>query len=229
MMTRRQQAEYPVSVPFAIRAANWLCEMALRPLRPALWPFWALERVAALVMTGFWLLRNEYLKMRFGACGDGVWLHGPITVTHPQGLRLGCNVHINRHALIRAEGGVSIGDNCHIARNLVIYSMNHDFGGKLLPYDHRALPKPVEIGRNVWIGINVTIVPGSRIGDGAIIAMGAVVAGEVPARAIVASPKASLLRMRDAEHYETLDTAGRYSGMAGYPRWETTQRGHDKT
>jgi len=217
-MTRREQAEPRTPVPRAIRAADWLFERVLRPLRPLLWPVWALERAVALTTTSFWLLRNEFLKSRFGACGDGVRLHGPLTVTHPRGLRLGCNVHINRHALIRAEGGVSIGDNCHIARNLVIYSMNHDFSGELLPYDHRALPKPVEIGRNVWIGINVTIAPGSRIGDGAIIAMGAVVASEVPAGAIVASPKAAVLRMRDATHYETLDAAGRYSGMAGYPR-----------
>lgn len=216
-MPQRLRGESRMSAPYIILAGDWLFERVLRPMRLLLWPVWAIERVGALVITGFWLLRNEFLKSHFGACGTGVRLHGPLTVTHPRGLRLGCNVHINRHALIRAEGGVSIGDNCHIARNLVVYSMNHDFGGELLPYDHRALPKPVEIGRNVWIGINVTIAPGSRIGEGAIIAMGAVVAGQVPARAIVASPKAAVMRMRDAAHYEALNAAGRFSGMAGYP------------
>lgn len=204
-------------VPAAIRLADWGSERVLAPMRRLLWPLWALERGLSAASSGFWLLRNEFLKSRFGACGHGVRLHGPLTVTHPQGLRLGNNVHINRGALIRAEGGVSLGDNCHVARNLVIYSMNHDFGGVRLPYDERAIHKPVSIGRNVWIGINVSIAPGTRIGDGAIIAMGAVVAGEVAPGAIVASPKAVPIGQRDMDHYQRLDAAGCYGGMAGYP------------
>jgi acetyltransferase-like isoleucine patch superfamily enzyme len=203
--------------PRAIRAADWVFENLLAVVRRLLWPFWAMERATAAGGSLFWLLRNEYLKSRLGSCGAGVRLHGPITVTHPSGLKLGDNVHINRHALIRAEGGVSIGDNCHIARNLVIYSMNHDFAGQRLPYDHRAIHKPVAIGRNVWIGINVTIAPGSRIGDGAIVAMGAVVSGEVSAGSVVASPKASEIAKRDMAHYRRLDDAGCYGGMSGYP------------
>jgi acetyltransferase-like isoleucine patch superfamily enzyme len=209
-------------VPGAIRAADWAFERVLSPLRRLLWPLWALERAFAAGISGFWLLRNEYLKSRFGACGRGVRLHGPLTVTHPQGLRLGDNVHVNRHALIRAEGGVTFGDNCHVARNLVIYSMNHDFIGARLPYDERAIAQPVSIGRNVWIGINVTIAPGSRIGDGAIIAMGATVAGEVPEGAIVASPKATSIGKRDMTHYRRLDAERRYGGMAGYPAVDFT-------
>lgn len=200
-----------------IRAANWAFENLLAPVRQLLWPFWAMERATAAAGSLFWLIRNEYLKSQLGSCGAGVRLHGPITVTYPQGLRLGNNVHINRHALIRAEGGVSIGDNCHIARDLVIYSMNHDFAGERLPYDHHLIHKPVTIGRNVWIGINVTVAPGSRIGDGAIVAMGAVVAGEVPPGSIVASPKAREIAKRDMQHYQRIDDAGCYGGMSGYP------------
>lgn len=207
--------------PRSIRAANWLFECVLSPMRQLLWPFWALERIFAVSVSGFWLMRNEYLKGRMGHCGSGVRLHGPLTITHPKGLSVGNNVHINRHALIRAEGGVTIGDNSHIARNLVIYSMNHDFHGARLPYDQRTIPKPVKIGRNVWIGINVTIAPGSEICDGAIVAMGAVVAGYVAPGAIVGSPKARTLAMRDMEHYARLDGAGQYGGMSGYPPKET--------
>ena len=211
-------------VPRSIRAADWILEHFVAPVRRLLWPFWALERAVAGVSTLFWLLRNEYLKSTFGACGIGVRLHGPIAVTHAKGLRLGDNVHINRHALIRAEGGVAIGDNCHIARNLVVYSMNHDFTGGRLPYNHQTIHKPVTIGRNVWIGINVTIAPGSCIGDGAIIAMGAVVAGEVPAGAIMGSPKAQMLAMRDMNHYRRLDAEARFGGMAGYPPLRRSRR-----
>ena len=55
---------------------------------------------------------------------------------------------------------------------------------------------PVEIGNDVWIGFNATILSGVRIGDGAVIAAGAVVAEDVPPYAIVAGNPARIVRMR---------------------------------
>ena len=53
---------------------------------------------------------------------------------------------------------------------------------------------PVIIGKNVWIGDHATLLPGVTVGDGAIIAAGAVVTKDVPPRAIVAGVPAKVIR-----------------------------------
>ncbi|MEX1019312.1 MAG: acyltransferase [Litorilinea sp.] len=152
---------------------------------------------------------------RFGMCGEDVGIRYPCTITAPHHAKLGNNVRINRGAYIRAEGGLTIGDNTHIARNVTIYTINHDYRGDALPYDEGLIKKPVVIGENVWIGINVTIVPGASIGDGAIIGAGSVVAMDVPPLAIVGSAPLRILKYRDREHYEHLKAANRFGGEDG--------------
>ena len=118
-------------------------------------------------------------------------------------------------AYIRAEGGLEIADNVHIARNLTLYTINHNYHGAALPYDHTYVAKPVVIERNVWIGVNVTIVPGITIGEGAIIGAGTVVAQDIPPLAIVGSQQARIIKYRDREHYIKLEQQKNYGGVSG--------------
>lgn len=53
---------------------------------------------------------------------------------------------------------------------------------------------PIHIGKNVWMGANVTILPGVTVGDRAIIAAGAVVTKDVPANKVVAGVPAKVIR-----------------------------------
>lgn len=175
-----------------------------------------LERLQRLHLRCMDFLYRKGFHRRFGACGPGTLIYYPCTVTGAAKIRVGCNVHINRHAFIRGEGGLVIGDNVHIARNLVVYTMNHNFQGDRLPYDHTHIYKPVTIGRNVWIGINVTIVPGVTIGEGAIIGAGTVVSSDVPDLAVVGSGPTRVLSYRDDEQYRRLDAEKRYGGRSGH-------------
>ena len=59
-------------------------------------------------------------------------------------------------------------------------------------------PAPVVIGKNVWLGASVTVVPGVTIGDNAVIAAGAVVTKDVPANTIAAGVPAKVIRELDA-------------------------------
>lgn len=63
------------------------------------------------------------------------------------------------------------------------------------PADRKNLyPAPIRIGNNVWLGANVTVLPGVTIGDNAVVAAGAVVTKDVPENMIVAGVPAKILK-----------------------------------
>lgn len=129
-------------------------------------------------------IRNIGIPYRHGT-GVRVW--ELCVIEHPSRLVIGNNVSINRRAIIHAGGGVTIGDDTLIGPGVTIYSRNHRYRRK-----HQLIRQQgfdvtaVTIGRDVWIASNATILPGSQIGDGAVIAAGAVVKGLVQSNAIVA-------------------------------------------
>lgn len=81
---------------------------------------------------------------------------------------------------------ISIGENSIIGYNATILA--HEF----LPREYRI--GKVEIGSWVLIGANATVLPGVRIGDGAVVAAGAVVTGDVPPGAVVAGVPARIIK-----------------------------------
>lgn len=56
------------------------------------------------------------------------------------------------------------------------------------------IPKPIHIGKKVWIGFNATILPGVTIGDEAIVAAGAVVAKDVPPNTVVGGVPTKIIK-----------------------------------
>ena len=100
------------------------------------------------------------------------------------GLILGDAVLISTGCNIRAAGGViRVGPHSGIGQLCVLVAANHSIKPGVprfhTPWDD--IKCGVEIGANVWVGANCTILPGARIGDNAVIAAGSVVRGEVPA------------------------------------------------
>ena len=67
------------------------------------------------------------------------------------------------------------------------------------------------------IGMNVMIIPGVKIGEGAIIGLGTVVVKDVPAMAIVGGHGHRILGYRYKEHYARVDGLGLYGGRGGAP------------
>ena len=93
-------------------------------------------------------------------------------------IKIGENVAINNGFTIISAASVEIGDDTLIGRELQI--SDHD-GHGILPDERRVSKgklKPVTIGKNVWIGNNVTILKGSVIGDNCIIGACSVVTGK---------------------------------------------------
>ena len=106
-------------------------------------------------------------------------------------IHFGKRVFVNSGCRFQDQGGIYIGDDVLVGHNCVIATLNH-----AIDPDRRAdmIPAPVKIGNKVWIGANVTILPGVSIGDGAVLAAGAVVNKDVPARTIVAGVPARVIK-----------------------------------
>jgi acetyltransferase-like isoleucine patch superfamily enzyme len=110
--------------------------------------------------------------------------------------KLGDNVHIV------ANEKVIIGDNCLMASKIFISDTSHgDYSNKTInsspdvPPDERPLyMTPVSIGNNVWIGENVCILLGVKIGEGCIIGANSVVNRDVPDNCIVVGSPARVVK-----------------------------------
>ena len=133
-----------------------------------------------------------------------------IVVTDYTKLEIGENVHIGDNAYFNTNGGLKIGNNTHISRNVTIYTCSHDYESDILPYNSDFILKEVLIGENVWIGMNVSIAPGTIIGEGAIIGIGSVISGYIEPLSIVGSPKCRVLKKRNENHYFSVKGEGRF-------------------
>lgn len=106
-------------------------------------------------------------------------------------INIGKNVFINSCCCFQDQGGIIIGDGALIGHKVVMATLNHDF----MP-ERRGdtIPKPIVIGKNVWIGSNSTILGGVTIGDNSIIAAGSLVNKDVPPDMVVAGTPAGVIK-----------------------------------
>ena len=98
--------------------------------------------------------------------------------------------YLNADDQIICEEKITIGENVAIAREVIIRDTDSH---EILNQNH-SKTKPVIIGNHVWIGTRAIIMKGVTIGDGAIIAAGAVVTKDVPANSIAAGVPAKIIR-----------------------------------
>lgn len=113
---------------------------------------------------------------------DSFQLFPPFSADFGRNIRFGEDVFVNSGCRFQDQGGIDIGAGSLIGHNAVITTLNHE----MVP-SRRADMHPVRVvvGRGVWFGANVTVLPGVAIGDGAVVGAGAVVTKDVPAGAIV--------------------------------------------
>lgn len=116
---------------------------------------------------------------------------------------LGKNCHFNG-VRIYGKGNVKIGDNFHSGQGLIVLTQNHiwDNPHDTLPYGGECRFKDTTIGNNVWVGMNVTLLPGTTIGEGSIIQAGSVLGGTYPPLSIIGSNRGKVFDFRDKKNYE---------------------------
>nr|WP_254695332.1 sugar O-acetyltransferase [Oceanicola sp. D3] len=118
------------------------------------------------------------LRALFGNIGTGCFIEAPFHVAYGVNLHLEEGVYINAFCTILDTARVDIGARSLLGPGVHIYCADHhhDVEGRKKGLE-RALP--VSIGREVWIGGHATLLPGVAVGDGAIVAAGAVVTKDV--------------------------------------------------
>lgn len=139
-------------------------------------------------------IRYICAKLLLDKCGHNVNIErGAIFSTK---ITIGNNSGIGIRAAI--HGPCDIGNDVMMGPDCVIYVRNHCFARTDIPMWKQGFynDEPVTIGNDVWIGGRVTILPGVKIGNGAIIGANAVVTKDVPDYAIVGGNPARILKMR---------------------------------
>ena len=115
----------------------------------------------------------------------------PLYVDYGKPVTIGRGCLIQQCCTLFGRGGITIGNDVFIGPKVNLITINHDVNP-----DNRSATygRPIIIEDKVWIGINSTILPGVKIGYGAIVGAGSVVTKDVPAMTIVAGNPARIIK-----------------------------------
>lgn len=123
--------------------------------------------------------RNDRATISLGA---GFCARNFVSFNVTGNLQFGANVFVNSYTSFNVRDRLDIGSGTLIGEGVRIYDHDHRFRDAAQPVAQSGfLTAPVAIGHNVWIGSNAVVLRGVTIGDGAVIAAGAVVSKDVPA------------------------------------------------
>lgn len=135
----------------------------------------------------------KVIKKLFGSTGENVYIQPNFNCDNGKNINVGEDFLTNYNVTILDIAPVNIGDYCMIGPNTLITTVGHP----LLPKGRRekkAQATPVNIGNNVWIGGNCTILPGVTIGNNVVVAAGAVVTKDVPDNSVVGGVPAKKIK-----------------------------------
>lgn len=140
-------------------------------------------------IVGRWVEIVNSANVRIGnAClfQDGVY----IRAGNQGKINIGDRAALNSFSKLFGHGSISIGEDTQIGPGSLITTTDHDY------YDENLETKfmPVTIGKRVWIGANVTILPGVEIGDYSVIGAGAVVTESIPPRSVAVGVPARVIK-----------------------------------
>jgi len=119
--------------------------------------------------------------------GKGAIIFSPLQVMPARASRsitIGARTFLNANVRFGERGGVTIGEFCQIGPNVSFETATHTL--EFEPNkSRRSVYKSIRLGNNVWIGSGAIILPGVTIGDGSVVAAGAVVTKDVPPMTLV--------------------------------------------
>ncbi len=170
-----------------------------------IYSFFFLRKYRITADCSSWITGLKY--MQIGSLGTGRWCRIEM-ITEYNGkktgplLKVGNNVSFNDKVHIGCAKYIEIGDDCLFGSNIYVTDHYHGWyrGDKQSDVNEIVAKRDlgceeVIIGKNVWVGENVTILPGSHIGDNVIIGANSVVKGNVPPNTIVVGVPAKVVKI----------------------------------
>ena len=169
--------------------------------------YFILLRMLADYRTWKWLVRwleyhyvnNATVESSLRAVGRGTWIEPTARITNPRNVSIGARCHINHLGCLQADTGahITIGDDFLMGPGAMIFTSNYKTSRSAPMRDQERNQRDVTIGNDVWLGSQAVVTAGVRIGDGAIVAAGAVVTRDVPPYAVVGGVPARVLKYRE--------------------------------
>lgn len=101
-----------------------------------------------------------------------------------------CSPGLSGCCYIQARNRIIIGNNFRMGPGCGLISANHHPDD----YDQHTVDPPIEIGNNVWLGMNVVVLPGVKIGDNVIVAANSVVSDNIPSNVIAGGTPCRILK-----------------------------------
>lgn len=145
-------------------------------------------------------VRYEICQRIFRRCGRNVNVEHGAFIGSGRGIDIGDDSGIGLDAHI--AGPVIIGRNVMMGPRCMLLAIDHETGRTDLPMIAQGVrrPTPPIIEDDVWLGANVTVLPGRRIGTGCIIGAGSVVASDIAPFTIAVGNPARVVRHRPMAH-----------------------------
>jgi len=129
--------------------------------------------------------------------GQGSTIHMAANFFQPRGIEIGEGTIVGDHCFLDGRSKLKIGSHTAIASQVLIYNSKH----KIDDPEFKAVEMPVEIGDYVFIGPRSIILPGVKIGKGAVVAAGAVVTKDVLPGQVVGGIPAKEIKRRELKDF----------------------------
>ena len=159
------------------------------------------------IITRYKHKKIEKLKKTLKYCGNNVVIKENVQFNHNYNIELGDNVYINRDCTFSGHDSLKVDIGTVFAHCVDVFTGEHNYDSldlEYLPFDERFNLGPVNIGKYVWVGAHVVIMPGVTIGDGAIIGACSVVTKDIPSCAIAVGNPAKVIKYRNKEKFVEL-------------------------
>ncbi len=145
-------------------------------------------------------IRAAFWRAQMKAVGDGTRISHDVKITSPHNIAIGPDTHVTNRCILNGRGGITIGRDVLLGYESVVMTSLRNFDDRDVPVRLQgSVLKPVVIGDDVWLGARTMVLPGVTIGDGAVVAGGAVVTRDVAPFAVVGGVPAKVIGERGKE------------------------------